>query len=275
MSDFGGTDYATEWSDASVIKLEGPAQTVATGINDAGEVAGYSYDIGPYFATATEWSGGSVTYLQNLPGATESVAYGINDAGQVVGASWIGGVVYASEWSGGSVINLGGLPGQTYNLANSINDSGQVVGVTAGINSYAVEWSGGSIIDLGGLPGSILSEATGINDAGQVVGWTVVDGVGFEAIEWSGASIINLGALPGYTVSEAMGINDAGQAVGWSEFAPRPPAIPEPSTWAMMLVGFGGLAFAGSRRATTNRATLARRASRKSGPAFDGLSLID
>jgi hypothetical protein len=34
-------------------------------------------------------------------------------------------------------------------------------------------------------------------------------------------------------------------------------AVPEPSTWAMMLIGFAGLGYAGYRKARTSRATLA------------------
>jgi hypothetical protein len=34
--------------------------------------------------------------------------------------------------------------------------------------------------------------------------------------------------------------------------------VPEPSTWAMMLLGFAGLGFAGYRRARAGRATLGR-----------------
>ena len=34
--------------------------------------------------------------------------------------------------------------------------------------------------------------------------------------------------------------------------------VPEPSTWAMMLIGFAGLAYAGYRRTRSDRATLAR-----------------
>jgi hypothetical protein len=34
-------------------------------------------------------------------------------------------------------------------------------------------------------------------------------------------------------------------------------AVPEPSTWAMMLIGFAGLGFAGYRRARAGHATLA------------------
>jgi hypothetical protein len=33
--------------------------------------------------------------------------------------------------------------------------------------------------------------------------------------------------------------------------------VPEPSTWAMMLIGFAGLGFAGYRRARAGHATLA------------------
>jgi hypothetical protein len=66
---------------------------------------------------------------------------------------------------------------------------------------------------------------------------------------------MNLGGLPGSGFSEAFSINDAGLAVGFSDNTfvppppPPPPAVPEPSTWAMMLIGFAGLALGGYRRA--------------------------
>jgi hypothetical protein len=74
------------------------------------------------------------------------------------------------------------------------------------------------------------------------------------ATEWSGGRVIDLGGLPGSFESVAESINDRGQVVGDSSSSlppppAPPPAIPEPSTWAMMLLGFGGLAFAGYRRA--------------------------
>jgi uncharacterized membrane protein len=72
---------------------------------------------------------------------------------------------------------------------------------------------------------------------------------GCFATEWSGGSVINLGGLPGSYYSYADGINDAGMIVGASGF------LPEPSTWAMMLLGFAGLGYAGYR-ARAGRATL-------------------
>jgi probable HAF family extracellular repeat protein len=141
------------------------------------------------------------------------------------------------------------LPETTESIARGINDAGQAVGQSlVGGVFYATEWSGGSVIELGGLPGSTDSGAAGINDAGQVVGFSVVDGTDVFAIEWDGGSVINLGGLPGSVDSSASAINNAGQVVGSSLFPPLPIAVPEPSTWAMMLLGFAGLAFAGYRR---------------------------
>jgi probable HAF family extracellular repeat protein len=164
------------------------------------------------------------------------------------------GTTCATEWSGGGAINLGSLSGSTDSAAYGINDAGQVVGysVVAGLGIFATEWSDGSFINLGRLPGSSGSLAYGINDAGQVVGYSIV-GETDIATEWSDGSVINLGRLPGSTSSFAYGINDVGEAVGYNEVA-----VPEPSTWAMMLVGFGGLAFAGYRRANARHAMVAR-----------------
>jgi hypothetical protein len=46
----------------------------------------------------------------------------------------------------------------------------------------------------------------------------------------------------------AVGINDLGDVVGWA-------VAPEPSTWAMMLLGFAGLGFVGYRRARAGNTT--------------------
>ena len=79
--------------------------SVASGINDAGDV------VGDILNQAVEWSGGSVIDLPGLPGSTQSDAFAINNLGQVAGYSDVGGIRYAVEWSGGSVIDLGNLPG--------------------------------------------------------------------------------------------------------------------------------------------------------------------
>ena len=159
------------------------------------------------------------------------------------GGHIVDGVEIATEWIGGNVINLGGLPGFTSSVAEGVNDTGQVVGesIVGGL-PYATEWSDGNVINLD-FAGSL---ANGINNLGQVVGESNINGLG-TATEWSDGSIISLGSLPGFTGSSAAAINDAGQAVGISEFPAPPATAPEPSTWAMMLIGFAGLGLAGYR----------------------------
>jgi probable HAF family extracellular repeat protein len=159
---------------------------------------------------------------------------------------------------------LGGLPGSTSSIAYGINNSGQIVG-TSVFDGFdvATEWSGGGVIDLGSLPGSLGSVALSISNTGQIVGYSQFDPYGPTApgltiaTEWSGGtggSIVNLGGLTGSNSSVAYGINDSGQAVGNSVYSPPP--TPEPSTWAMMLVGFAGLGYAGYRRTRELRAAV-------------------
>jgi uncharacterized membrane protein len=78
------------------------------------------------------------------------------------------------------------------------------------------------------------------------------------ATEWSGGSVINLGGVSGCFEGVANAINGAGQVVGSGQAVGcSAGAVPEPSTWAMMLLGFAGLGFAGYRRAKRGHATLA------------------
>jgi probable HAF family extracellular repeat protein len=229
-----GGPCATEWSGGSVIDLgalgnlqSSGANSSASSINNRGQAVG----------GGIEWSGGKVTFVAFVP------TNDINDAGQVVGQVVGKSEFFAAEWSGGKVIDLGALPGFTISDALGINDRGQVVGESFSINKpdIATEWSGGKVIDLGGLPGFADSFANSINDRGQVAGASLVGALEI-ATEWSGGKVIDLGTLPGFADSVANSINDRGQVVGYSNIART---IPEPSTWAMMLLGFAGLAFAG------------------------------
>ena len=97
--------------------------------------------------------------------------------------------------------------------------------------------------------------ATGINNRGDIVGWSIYGGTGYpHAVLWSDGIMIDLGTLGG-TTSQANGINNRGDIVGWSYTAnnvsyeatvwtPVRGAVPEPSTWALMLLGFAGLGVA-------------------------------
>jgi probable HAF family extracellular repeat protein len=207
--------------------LSGAAHIYATGINNAGQVVGYSNATiggGSYQAyQAVLWDGTPTpTILSGLSGSRDSHAYGINNAGQVVGYSdtTIGGGSYqAVLWNGTTTPTaLGDLGWDS--AATGINDAGQVVGYSnVGYTSVmqAVLWNGTTTpTALGGLGGE--SGATGINNAGQVVGYsnpTIVGGP-YQAVLWNGTTTPTvLGSLGG-NKSSATGINNAGQVVGYS-----------------------------------------------------------
>jgi probable HAF family extracellular repeat protein len=108
--------------------------SLAFGINEAGQVAGYS---GAATGTrAFRWKSGTMTDLGDLPGGMDdSLALGINDAGQVVGYSGTTNgafdVFRAFLWDNGNITDLGELPGGIgFSQATGINDSGQVVGIS-------------------------------------------------------------------------------------------------------------------------------------------------
>jgi probable HAF family extracellular repeat protein len=188
-----------------------------------------------------------------------SEAWDINDAGQVVGgAQTSAGYTHAFLYYGGGMTDLGALVPYGDSSANAINNLGQVVGdaaPNAGTPSHAFLYSAGSMVDLGTLAGddSGASFAKGINDAGWVVGnaWT---GSAVHAFLYDGAGMVDLNDLIdpslGWTLQNAEAINNGGQIVGYGFRGDNEAraflltlagGAPEPSAWAMMLIGFGAI----------------------------------
>jgi probable HAF family extracellular repeat protein len=188
-------------------------------------------------------------------GGLSSVAYGINDAGQVVGVSETGAGAdhaFITGSNGVGMTDLGTLGGSS-SEAHGINDAGQVVGesLTAGghtFHAFITGPGGVGMTDLGTLGGS-SSEAHGINDAGQVVGESLTagghtfhafitgpGGVGMTDL----GSVVNPPAGIAY-FTDARAINNHGQLAA---------VIPEPETYAMLLLGLGLIGFLARGRAT-------------------------
>jgi probable HAF family extracellular repeat protein len=170
-----------------------------------------------------------------------------------------------------------GASGGTNSLASAINSSGQVVGyanTTGDVAFHATLWNGGAATDLGTLGGT-SSFASAINTSGQVVGWaytadSVVGGYTYgnpaqHATLWNGTNILDLNSFldastvaAGWVLTEANGINDNGWIVGSASnsilgFSSRAfllsvTPVPEPSSYAMVLMGLGLMSFVARRR---------------------------
>ena len=158
-----------------------------TGVNDGGEVVGYtgvsegSYQWGFFWTKADGMTLIGITF-------PPSWVNGINNSGQIAGQTGIY-IGQATLWKGTAGTTLqdlggGGGSGSYSSSANGVNDRGQAVGwSTTGPLSvdcqsnlalcpmHAVLWTpSGEISDLGTLEGDTFSVATNISSFGQVIG---------------------------------------------------------------------------------------------------------
>lgn len=111
----------------------GGTDSYGTGINDNGQVAGYSYITGNADVHAFVYDG-TIHDLGTLPGGTFSLAQGVNASGQVTGVSTTGeSESHAFLYTSGSgMVDLNSLidPLSGWELIHgfAINDAGQIAG---------------------------------------------------------------------------------------------------------------------------------------------------
>jgi probable HAF family extracellular repeat protein len=218
----------------------------ATGINDRGQLVGYTY--GPnFYMYALLWTraDGITLFGESFP---PTMANGVSNTGEIVGSNGNdeAAIAQATSWMSGVTTDLESLGGDVWDYAssaNGVNDRGQVVGwsttttVTAlepcCPNMHAVLWPvSGGILDLGTLPGDTFSEAFSINFYGQIIGSSgntfdyqpggegysipIVIGRPFIWTKSGGMQDLNtlIPASSGWVLNSATGINIWGQIVG-------------------------------------------------------------
>ena len=193
-----------------IIKLPGlsAGTTYGVGINEAGEVTGWSQTTnGPPHAIV--YSKGVTRDLGSLAGIrTGSYGFAINNRGQVAGTSEVAygsPAEHAFLYENGIMTDLGTLGG-LYSFPNGINDFGDVVGISGPSNGpmRGFIYTGGHMTQFN------LATLEGINNRGQLIGFD-----GTNAILYDHGKAMSLGSLGGLG-SYPYHINERGDVVGGS-----------------------------------------------------------
>jgi PEP-CTERM motif len=207
--------------------------------------------------------GGTFKKVDNSLSTVFNQALGINNSAETVGyyAPTVGGfpgdVAYSQE--GGVFTDINHL------LPTNVNSQ------AVGINSTATPWIVGfyqttdttstGFVDEGGVIttidpfGSTFTQALGVKDLGEIVG-SYVDAGGVQHGYIDNGGVFTSFDPPGSLISTTInGVNDKGDIVGFYTSATGDAVVgfvgtpvPEPQTWAMMLLGFAGLGFLGYRK---------------------------
>lgn len=193
--------------------LPGDIGSVARGINEAGDVTGWSS--GSPTTPVIFPSEGGIVSLPYLPNASSASAQDINASRQVTGES--GG--YVVRWTGGVVERLATPQGLPVSTGWGINSLGDVVGeasdgtLLTGTHAFLVTDSGGAVDLTPGLSASI-ARALDINDAGEIAGYA-----GGRVYRWSDTGAEDLGVMDGFALAFGQALNDVGQIAGFATTA--------------------------------------------------------
>jgi probable HAF family extracellular repeat protein len=186
----GYTAAAVLWSAGTITQI-GAAGSLATAINDSGQIVGTAGIGGgnhPFILS------GGATDLGTLGGGSFGWALDVNNSGNIVGWCQNSSGYYRAFLSvgGGPLEDLGTLGGNQA-IAKAINSSGIIVGLAetgivipppAGpeyVPEAFISDNGGPMQNLNGLidtaSGWTITDATDINDLGQIVGYGTMAGL--------------------------------------------------------------------------------------------------
>ncbi len=203
------------FADLAYISIDAPGATrgtVATGINDQGQIAGWYLDATAYHGFLD--IGGVFTNI-DVPGTQSTIVSGINDFGQIVGQYSDSTGTHGFFYSAGTFtsLNYPKLPSDhsmQMTIARGVNNNGQIVGLynsATGIHGFLDNQGSFSTIDYAGATSTNLF---GVNDSDQIVGATA----GPNGYLYSGGSFSAINCPGGSGGTEPFDINNQGLIVG-------------------------------------------------------------
>jgi probable HAF family extracellular repeat protein len=204
------------------VTVVGPANSVASDINQAGTVVGY-YQTGVSTTRAFLNRGAGMVNLGG-PDSTSSTAVAINDKGQVLGnRSTAGGERRGFVYYQGTQRDLAGIAGVPTGFMD-INNAGYI---TAGAyidppgNQHVyLRAPDGSLRDIGALPAAVRPSTVGgaLNNRNQIAGGSgplTFPEQPYRAILWDKGVMRDLGDF-GWAPNIGNAINDRGQVAGYA-----------------------------------------------------------
>jgi probable HAF family extracellular repeat protein len=227
----------------------GGDETVAQGINESGQIVGFSrVTVGnDILVHPFLYSHGVMTDLGTPDTPGQGRALAINAGSEVVGVANhpVPGSIFqkirATSWSGGGLSALSGL-GDIESGATAISENGEIVGAFFSdfrFHAYR-RLRSGVVVDLGTLGDD--SFAHGINTLNHVVGTSVTGEAGrnvHHAFLHRDGRMLDLSSNRPGLASAAVAINQAGAVVGWAEMLDltRRAVVFDPATLAMTELG--------------------------------------
>jgi probable HAF family extracellular repeat protein len=239
-----GDQHAFIWDSVSGMQdlgSLGGGNSFALGINDSGEVVGFSYlSDNNNFHTFTWTAAGGMVDLGSLPGGESNRGNAINSSGAIVGNG-----IKADRhqvpfyWTpSGGFVTLEETDGQVYNDAVGINDDGYITGGRTNGTFFRY---------LGALSGGTNSSGYGINSKRHITGWSEFSADSTtHAIVWTKSKgMRDIGGVGRNEFTDGYWINDHDEVVGFAgpQYIPFYWSKPTGIVLLQDLGGVGGGAF--------------------------------